>query len=119
MRRRRPLPRYMAPGGFTDIATMSGNVKFIIIGLSASLALWNTHHIVDWIYSILEMGYMSISAGQIRTHKFWGGLLGCSTITIGVAQMLWLYWCRRQAIKSAVGQWYDRDDLNRSDLHDN
>lgn len=117
MRRRNSLPKDMRPGGFFDVSSVWGNVKSIILILLGSFAIWNFHYFSFWLDSVMGLEHTPATEGVIRVRRFWAGTLGFGGLFVGITKILWLYWYRKQAIRSAKGQWYDKVSLNKADLY--
>nr|WP_152029990.1 hypothetical protein [Pseudomonas sp. LPH1] len=117
MRKLRPLPKYMRPGGFFDISSVWGNIKSIILVLLGAFAIWNFHYFSFWLDSVLGLEHTPATEGMVRVRRFWAGILGGAGLFVGIAKILWLYWYRKQAVKSAEGQWYDNASLSKEDLY--
>jgi hypothetical protein len=118
MRRRTPLPKYMQPGGFFDLSSARGNIRYIFLCLLGSFLIWNANYIFDWIDMILGLSSTPDSESTVRVRRFWASILGVGGVLTGFAKILWLYWYRKQAIKSTEGQWYDRPGLSKKDLYE-
>lgn len=117
MRRRKPLPKYMQPGGFFDLSSVRGNIRYIFLCLFGAFLIWNANHIFDWIDIILGLSSTPDSESTIRVRRFWASILGVGGVLTGLVKILWLYWYRKQAIKSTEGQWYDSAPLSKEDLY--
>lgn len=117
MRRRKPLPKYMQPGGFLDISRVAGSVRAIIIVLFGSFLIWNFHYFSFWLDSVLGLEHVPATESMIRVRRFWAGVMAGVMIFAGVWKIIWLYWYRKKSIKSAEGQWYDSADLTKEDLY--
>lgn len=117
MRRRKVLPRYMQPGGFFDLSSVAGNIRYIFLCLLGALLVWNVNHFFDWIDMVLGLSSTPDSESTIRVRRFWASILGVGGVLTGLAKILWLYWYRKQAIKSVEGQWYDNAPLSKEDLY--
>ena len=117
MRRRNSLPKDMRPGGFFDVSSVWGNVKSIILILLGAFAIWNFHYFSFWLDSVLGLEHIPATEGMIRVRRFWAGILGFGGLFVGIAKILWLYWYRKQAVKSAGGQWFDNASLSKEDLY--
>lgn len=114
----RGLPKEMQFGGFLDLSTVGGTIRSIIIVLLGSFFIWNAHHVFDWVYSVLGIESVPDSESTIRIRRFWAGVAAGTMMLLGGANILWLCWYRKQAVKSAEGQWYDNASLSKEDLYE-
>ncbi|MFC3609704.1 hypothetical protein [Stutzerimonas tarimensis] len=89
----------------------------MVIILLGAFCIWNAHHIFDWIDLSLGLEFTPDSDRTIRVRRFWAGVLAGVGVFAGVGKILWIYWYRKQAIKSAKGQWYDRGDISKEDFY--
>ncbi|MBE7373544.1 hypothetical protein [Pseudomonas lopnurensis] len=111
------LPREMRTGGFLDISTVKGNIFSIAVVLLCCFAIWNFHYFSFWLDSVLGFEHVPATEGMIRVRRFWAGLAAGTMVLAGAGNIVWLCWYRKQAIKSAKGQWYDNADLTKEDLY--
>lgn len=117
MRRRRPVPKYMQCGAFLDSASIVGNLRAMVIVFFGSFALWSFHYFSFWVDSLLGLEHVPATEGMIRVRRFWAALMAGVMFVSVVVKIIWLYWYRKQAIRSAKGQWYDRLDISKEDLY--
>ncbi|WP_407294392.1 hypothetical protein [Stutzerimonas zhaodongensis] len=116
MRGKNSLPRYMRPGGFYDLSSVKGNIRYILLCLLGACIIWYSNHIFDGLDMLFEFSSTPDSESTIRVRRFWAGVLGAVGTLTGLAKILWLYRYRKHAIKSAEGQWYDNPSLSKKDL---
>ena len=114
---KRGLPKEMQAGGGLDWSRGWGVARTVAVVLFCCFVIWNSHNIFPWIYSCLNVEYTPDSVGTIRVRKFWAGAMAVLMVFAGVGQIIWLYWYRKEAIKSAKGQWYDNAGLTKRDLY--
>lgn len=111
------LPREKRPGGFFDVSTVKGNVRSVVVVLVCCSVIWNFHYISFWLNSVFGFEHVPASESMIHVRRFWAGLAAGTMVLAGGGNILWLYLYRKQAIKSAEGQWYDKLSLNKEDLY--
>ena len=114
---KRGLPREMRPGGFLDISTVKGSARAVVVVLLCCFAIWNFHYFSFWLDSVLRLEHVPATEGMIRVRRFWAGVAAGTMVLAGGGNILWLYLYRRQAVKSAKGQWYDNAPLSKEDLY--
>lgn len=103
---------------FFDFRNLAGIFRTIAVVFVCCFAIWNMHHVWLWLSSVLGFDYVPATEGMVRNRRFWAGTLFSFVLVVGVINFVWLCWYRRQAIKSAKGQWYDNPDFKKEDLYD-
>lgn len=103
---------------FFDYKRPIGIVRTVAFAFFCSFAMWNMHHVWLWLSSVVGFDYVPATEGMVRNRRFWASVLFSIVLVSGVLNFVWIYWYRRQAVKSAKGQWYDDPSLRKEDLYD-
>ena len=113
---RRSQFKEVGVGGFFDLSTIKGTARAMVAVLLCVLMLWNVDCIFTWLYGWLGIDYVPATESMVRVRRFWAKVFFTGMFVSGSGNILWLYFYRRNSIKSARGQWYDRPGLTKEDL---
>lgn len=104
------------PGELFDSGSYAGHIRGIIFCVLGFIFVWNIDSIMQWEHSIFGLEY-KFTAGQQRVSRFWAVLICGGGVFFSIVNIGILFYRRRSAIKSAVGQWYDKEKLTSKDLY--
>ncbi len=106
-----------------DRGTIHGNLFMIVVSVVVCLYIGYGESFHIWMHNSVfgvEYPYQLPNLGQLRTRRFWAGVLFTISFLVHVIALLIVVHeklHRRRAKKSAQGQWYDTDNLSKEDLY--
>lgn len=113
----KPTVKEMRPGGPLDITTLKGNVRCFFLGWIGFWGMWYIDDFFNWVDHVQGVVRNYPAYKDQRFHRFLAIILPGTTMAGSFVMGITIYIKKRNARKSAQGQWYDKETLSREELY--